>query len=308
GKGEDFKSCYSGRLKQHKLFKLSPSTKYSFRLAAKNDFGCSDFSETAVFYTSGIPPPPPLPPKLKEAGIYSLSLEWRAPTNPNPNDTLTYVLEMDEESFGIGFKPTYDGEDLTCTIRNLQRNTTYKFRIFACNLDGRSKPSGEVKYTTLPARPGCPKKPYVVGAIHARQVTIGWDLPKDNGGMNISNYSLQVCENSDGANQWKIIYNGTQQEFLCDDLQPGTTYKLRVFCTSPAGQSRPSDVLTIQTPTLPPESCRSQPFCGKTKGKDANLPDNRSVNGKPEALVCDKKAKGPHQDRKVYSTSTKKCA
>nr|BAE26844.1 unnamed protein product [Mus musculus] len=308
GKGEDFKSCYSGRLKQHTLFKLNPSTKYSFRLAAKNDFGCSNFSETAVFYTSGKAPTAPLPPKLKEAGIYSLSLEWCAPTNPNPNDTLTYVLEMEEENFGIGFKPAYDGEDLTCTVRNLQRNTTYKFRIFACNLDGRSKPSGEVKYTTLPARPGCPKKPYVVGMIHAHQVTIGWDLPKDNGGMNISSYSLEVCENSDGANLWKIIYNGTQQEFLYNDLQAATTYKLRVFCTSPAGQSRHSDVLTIQTPTLPPESCRSQPLRGKTKGKDANLPDNHSVNGKPEAHVRGKKAKGPHQDRKVHPSSEKKCA
>ncbi|XP_034341676.1 fibronectin type III domain containing protein 3C1-like [Arvicanthis niloticus] len=308
GKGEDFKICYSGPLKQHKVFKLRPSTKYSFRLAAKNHFGCSNFSETAVFYTSGNTPPAPLPPKLKEAGVHSLSLEWCAPTNPNPNYTLSYVLEMEEENSGLGFKPKYNGEDLSCTIRSLQRNTTYKFRIFAYNLEGRSNPSGEVKYTTRPARPGCPNKPYVVGTILARKVTVGWDLPKDNGGMNISSYSLEVCENSDGANLWKIIYNGTLQEFLYDDLQPGTTYKLRVFCTSPAGQSRPSDVLTIQTPTLPLESCRSLPLRGKTKGKDANLPDNHSANGKSEALVRGKKAKGPHHDRKECPSSEKKCA
>ncbi|XP_052027392.1 fibronectin type III domain containing protein 3C1 [Apodemus sylvaticus] len=308
GKGEDFKSCYTGSLKQHKLFKLSPSTKYSFRLAAKNHFGCSNFSETAVFYTSGNTPPAPLPPKLKEAGVNSLSLEWCAPTNPNPNDTLTYVLEMEEAKSGLGFKPKYNGEDLSCTIRNLQRNTTYKFRIFACNLEGRSNPSGEVKYTTRPARPECPNKPYVVGTIHARQVTIGWDLPKDNGGMNISSYTLEVCENSDGANLWKIIYNGTLLEFLYADLQPDTTYKLRVFCTSPAGQSRPSDELTIQTPALPPNSGCSQPLHGKAKGKDTNLPDNRAVNVKPEALVRGKKAKGPHQDRKECPSSEKKCA
>ena len=59
-------------------------------------YSFSNFSETAVFYTSGKAPTAPLPPKLKEAGIYSLSLEWCAPTNPNPNDTLTYVLEMEE--------------------------------------------------------------------------------------------------------------------------------------------------------------------------------------------------------------------
>ena len=39
GKGEDFKSCYIGTMKQHKIIKLNASTKYSFRLAAKNKFG-----------------------------------------------------------------------------------------------------------------------------------------------------------------------------------------------------------------------------------------------------------------------------
>eukprot|EP00073_Rattus_norvegicus_P041907 XP_008771577.1 PREDICTED: fibronectin type III domain containing protein 3C1-like isoform X1 [Rattus norvegicus] len=125
--------------------------------------------------------------------------------------------------------------------------------------------------------------------------------------MNISSYSLEVCENSDAGNLWKIIYSGTLQEFLYDDLQPGTTYKLRVFCTSPAGQSRPSDVLTIQTPALPPESCSSQPLHSKSKGRDANLLDNRSVNGKSEAPVRGKKAKGPH-DKKECPSSEKTCA
>ncbi|KAL6065254.1 hypothetical protein STEG23_013399 [Scotinomys teguina] len=307
GKGEEFKSCYSGPMKQHKIFKLTASTKYSFRLAAKNTFGVSNFSEIAVFYTSGNTPPAPLPPKLKEAGVYSLSLEWCAPTNPNPNDTLTYVLEMEEPKSGLGFKPKYNGEDLSCTVRNLQRNTAYKFRIFACNLEGRSIPSGEVKYSTCPAKPGCPKKPYVVGAIHARQVKIGWDSPKDNSGMNISSYSLEVSENSDGANLWKLIYNGTLQEFLYDNLQPGTTYKLRVFCTSPVGQSQPSDILTIQTPALPPESSRLLPLDGKNKCKDTNLlGNNPSDNGTFETVVHGKKSKGPRSDRKEYPDSEKK--
>ncbi|XP_040600253.1 fibronectin type III domain containing protein 3C1-like [Mesocricetus auratus] len=309
GKGEEFKSCYSGPMKQHKIFKLTASTKYSFRLAAKNNFGFSNFSEIAVFYTSGNTPPAPLPPKLKEAGVYSLSLEWCAPTNPNPNDTLTYVLEMEEPRSGLGFKPKYNGEDLSCTVRNLQRNTAYKFRIFAYNLEGRSNSSGEVKYSTCPAKPGYPQKPYVVGTIHAHQVKIGWDSPKDNGGMHISSYSLEVSKNSDGANVWKIIYNGTLQEFLYDNLQPGTTYKLRVFCTSPVGQSQPSDVLTIKTPTLPPESSRSLPLNGKTKCKGSNfLLDNRAVNGNLETVVRGKKASGPRNDRKESPGSEKKCA
>ncbi|XP_026633221.1 fibronectin type III domain containing protein 3C1-like [Microtus ochrogaster] len=308
GKGEEFKICYSGPMKQHKIFKLTASTKYAFRLAAKNHFGSSNYSEIAVFHTSGNTPPAPLPPKLKEAGVYRLWLEWCAPTNPNPNDILTYVLEMEEPRSRFGFKPKYNGENLSCIVRHLQRNTAYKFRIFACNLEGRSNPSREVKYSTRPAKPRYPKKPYVVGEIQARQVKIGWDSPRDNGGMHISSYSLEVSENSDGANLWKIIYNGTLQEFLYDGLQPGTTYKLRVFCTSPVGKSQPSDVLKIQTPTLPPASYRSLPLNSKTKCKDRNLLlGNQSINRNWETVMRGKKAKGPWNDRKEYPGSVKKC-
>ncbi|XP_041910266.1 LOW QUALITY PROTEIN: fibronectin type III domain containing protein 3C1-like [Arvicola amphibius] len=308
GKGEEFKSCYSGPMKQHEIFNLTAYMKYVFRLAAKNHFGFSNFSEIAVFYTSGNTPPAPLPPKLKEAGVYSLWLEWCAPTNPNPNDTLTYVLEMEEPRSRLGFKPKYNGEDLSCIVKHLQRNTTYKFRIFACNREGRSNPSEEIKYSTCPAKPGYPKKPYVVGAIHAHQVKIAWDSFSDNGGIYISRYSLEVSKNSDSANLWKIIYNGTRQEFLYDGLLPGTTYKLRVFCTSPVGQSQPSDVLTIQTPTTPPVFCRSLLLNSKTKCKDTNLLlDNHSINGNLETVVRGKRAKGPRNDRKEYPGSVKKC-
>ncbi|KAH0516471.1 Fibronectin type III domain containing protein 3C1 [Microtus ochrogaster] len=268
----------------------------------------NNYSEIAVFYTSGNTPPAPLPPNLKEAGVYCLFLEWCAPTNPNPNDILTYVLEMEEPRSGFGFKPKYSGEDLSCIVKNLQRNTTYNFRIFACNLEGRSNPSREVKYSTRPGNPEYPKKPYVVGEIQARQVKIGWDSLKDNGGMHISSYSLEISENSDGANLWKIIYNGTLQEFLYDGLQPGTTYKLRVFCTSPIGKSQPSDILTIQTPTLPPASCSPLPSNSKTKCKDTDLLlDNHSINENLETVVRGKKTKGPQNDREEYPDTETKC-
>uniref|UniRef100_A0A452V1A6 Fibronectin type III domain containing protein 3C1-like n=1 Tax=Ursus maritimus TaxID=29073 RepID=A0A452V1A6_URSMA len=303
GKGEGFKSCYMGTMKQHKILKLNASTKYSFRLAAKNNFGLSDFSEIAVFHTSGTMPPTPSPPKLKEAGICDLSLEWCAPTNTNPNDSLTYVLEMEE---GLGFKPKYHGEDLSCTIRNLQRSTTYKCRIFAYNLEGRSNPSGEVKYTTCPDKPGSPKTPYIKGKIYAHRVKIGWEPPKDNGGTYISSYSLEVSENSD-ENSWNIIYNGTTKEFLYDHLQPGTTYKLRVFCTSPIGQSQPSDILTIQTPTLAPASCHPPPLNGEAKTRETNIKYDNHPNGNSEALADVKKAEDNQDDKQGRPSSKVRC-
>ncbi|XP_040855528.1 fibronectin type III domain containing protein 3C1-like [Ochotona curzoniae] len=295
GKGEDFKSCYMGSMKQHKILKLKASTKYSFRLAAKNNFGLSDFSEIAVFHTSGMMPPAPLPPKLKEAGICYLSLEWCAPTTRNPNYSFTYVLEMEEAGTGLGFKPKYNGEDLSCTVRNLQRSTTYKFRIFAYNMEGRSNPSGEVKFTTRPDKPGSPEKPYVKGKLHAHKVKIGWEPPKDNGGAYISSYSLEVSENSD-VNLWNIIYNGSTREFLYKNLQPGTIYNLRVFCTSRIGQSQPSDILSIQTPTLSPAYCQLPPLNDKTESTASNLQCENLPPNVMDTLVYVNKAEDDQDD------------
>lgn len=39
GKQSAFKEIYSGLAKQYKVVHLMPSTKYAFRLAAKNDVG-----------------------------------------------------------------------------------------------------------------------------------------------------------------------------------------------------------------------------------------------------------------------------
>lgn len=47
-------------------------------------------------------------------------------------------------------------------------------QIFAYNMEGRSNPSGEVKFITCPDKPGSPKKPYIKGKIHAHRVKIGW--------------------------------------------------------------------------------------------------------------------------------------
>ncbi|XP_014651980.1 PREDICTED: fibronectin type III domain containing protein 3C1-like [Ceratotherium simum simum] len=192
-------------------------------------------------------------------------------------------------------------------------------------MEGRSNPSGEVKYTTCPDKPGSPKKPYTKGKIHAHRVKIGWEPPKDNGGTYISSYSLEVSENSD-VNFWNIIYNGTTREFLYDHLQPGTTYKLRVFCTSPIGQSQPSDILTIQTPPLSPASCSPPPLNGKAKSKETNIQCGETscvigmtapkflvlviydpANGNSEALACVKKAKGNQDDTQGHAGSEASC-
>ncbi|NXV64465.1 FND3A protein, partial [Molothrus ater] len=270
GKNGPFKECYYGHLKQYKLTKLTPSTRYSLRLAAKNDIGMSGFSETVTFGTAGVVPPAPAPPTLLEAGVTWMALGWSPPAGGASDDSLTYSLDMEEEGSGYGFQPQYNGDELSCTLRNLRRSTSYKFRLFAYNSEGKSSPSEVVEHSTKPDRPGAPSKPVVKGKIHPHSVRVTWEPPKDNGGSDISKYLLEISEASVGG-RWEPIYSGAQREHICDHLRPGTSYRLRVSCASKGGESQASDVTTVTTAAVPPGPCPAPALVGKAKPKEITL-------------------------------------
>ncbi|XP_051823918.1 fibronectin type-III domain-containing protein 3A-like isoform X1 [Antechinus flavipes] len=310
GKPGTFKECYFGHLKQYKLTKLSPSTRYSFRLAAKNNLGISEFSETVAFNTTGSVPPAPPPPQLNQAGITTLSLEWSPPAAAATGEShLTYTLEMEEEGSGHGFKAKYNGEDPSCTLKNLRRSTSYKFRLFAHNSEGKSNPSEEVEYTTYPDKPGPPSKPYTKGKIRAYNVKVAWDPPKDNGGAEISKYVLELSEAPNGS-IWNVIYDGTLREHVCDHLRPGTSYKLRVYCVGIAGQSQASDILSIHTSAVPPGPCRSPYLANRAKPREISLHwAPPVVNGGAEIIdyVVDMAESDQAECRRVYQGPGLRC-
>lgn len=191
GKGNgEFCQCYMGSQKQFKITKLSPAMGCKFRLSAKNDYGTSGLSEEVLYYTSGCAPSMPASPILTKAGVTWLSLQWSKPAGTPSDEGISYILEMEEETSGYGFKPKYDGEDLAYTVKNLRRSTKYKFKVIAYNSEGKSNPSEIVEFTTCPDKPGVPIKPSVKGKIHSHSFKITWDPPKDNGGAAINKYVL----------------------------------------------------------------------------------------------------------------------
>ncbi|XP_003374908.1 putative fibronectin type III domain protein [Trichinella spiralis] len=71
-----FHEVYTGLAKQARIGRLNSSSGYSFRLAAANYHGISDYSDLCTTTTCGIPPAKPDPPALLEATKSSLKLTW----------------------------------------------------------------------------------------------------------------------------------------------------------------------------------------------------------------------------------------
>uniref|UniRef100_A0AAX7TQ76 Fibronectin type-III domain-containing protein 3A n=1 Tax=Astatotilapia calliptera TaxID=8154 RepID=A0AAX7TQ76_ASTCA len=271
GKGTGvYEQCYYGPQKQYKVAKLSPASRYSFRLAAKNDMGTSEFSEVVDLFTSCSVPLPPFPPELEMAGVTWLCLKWQRPASSPKEDDIFYILEMEEEGSGYGFQTSYNGDELSSTIRNLHRSTKYKFRVAAYNSEGKSNPSQVVELITKPDIPGCPFKPVIRGRVLPNSFKMAWEPPKDDGGSEITKYVVELSEGTSGS-PWGQVYSGPALEHVCEGLKPGCSYQTRVYCMSEGGQSPVSHSTSVQTPAVPPGQCQPPRLVGKPKAREVQL-------------------------------------
>ncbi|XP_077063841.1 fibronectin type-III domain-containing protein 3A isoform X5 [Siphateles boraxobius] len=271
GKGTSvFEQCYYGPQKQYRLSKLSTASRYSFRLAAKNDMGVSEFSEVVHIMTSCSVPAPPLSPELVQPGVTWLCVRWQRPAGSPKEDDIGYVLEMEEEGSGYGFQASYDGDELSHTVRNLHRSTTYRFRVVAYNAEGKSNPSAVSEFTTAPDRPSCPCRLTVKGKPHPTSFRLTWEPPKDSGGSDVTKYVVELSEGLCGSS-WNQVYSGSAMECVCDGLSPGCSYQARVHCISAGGESPLTEALQVQTPAVPPGPCQPPRVVGKPKAREVQI-------------------------------------
>lgn len=228
--------------KQFTVNKLTPAAWYTFRLAAVNEVGRSEYSQPISYNTDGYPPPQPLPPRVHNVTTTSIALLWT-----RRREDGEFILQMSNQG-PQGYMNVYYGPEIIYECTRLQRATSYQFRLASKTDAGQSAWSDEISVATVPDAPGRPSKPQVKGKIHAYNFKVKWDPPHDRGGAEIKCYHLEI---SSGA-VFERIYSGTLAEAVCDRLSPGTTYQVRVLCEGPGGISGPSDTSTITSEAIVP--------------------------------------------------------
>lgn len=175
---------------------------------------------------------------------------------------------MDDMQSGHGFITCYNDSNVEHICSDLRRNTKFKFRLQAINEEGESPWSDSVVYSTLPDVPGPPVRPASKGRIHPTSFKVRWDPPADNGGSTITGFLLELAE---GQNGWRTVYQGLSCECVCENLQPGTQYIVRVACTSSGGVSQYSEVCNISTEPVVPDQCAPPRVHGKPKANSLHL-------------------------------------
>uniref|UniRef100_A0A8C9T6P1 Fibronectin type III domain containing 3A n=1 Tax=Scleropages formosus TaxID=113540 RepID=A0A8C9T6P1_SCLFO len=234
GKGTgEFEQCYYGPQKQYRVTKLSPASKYCFRLAAKNDMGVSGFSEAVDLFTSEGVPATPLCAELVKAGHNWLHLQWQRSAAPPSGDSIFYILEMEEEGM-------------------------------VWHSEGNLAPPGDplwkyIQSETLQIQtpivpPGPCQHPRVVGRPKAREVLLRWGPPYVDGGGAVTLYSLEMKGGHEEVH--REVYQGPDLDCTISNLLPGTSYSFRLRAANKAGYGPFSDYCEVTTCPGAPEPCR----------------------------------------------------
>jgi hypothetical protein len=215
---------------------LTDGMEYSFRVAAVNVVGQSEWSVPAAATPLGAPA---VPTGLRTTtGVASgqVRLNWTAPADHGSAIT-DYMIQRSLD--GASWTTVNDGisATTTSTMRGLSNGTSYRFRVAAVNAVGSTPWSPPVQATPV-WKPDAPRS--LRAAAGSGRVRLTWSAPASNG-SGITDYVVQRAR----ATSWTTVRDGvsTARSFTVTRLANGTAYRFRVAAKNAVGQGTWSAVV-----------------------------------------------------------------
>jgi len=224
---------------------LTPTTTFGYRVRACNEAGCSDFSSEVEATTDDVPPGAPMDLTATTTGPFSVFLTW---TDESENET-GFEVERKEGTSGSWEPAVTAAADATeFGDMSLSPNTSYVYRIRACNDVGCSTYSDEADTTTDEVAPEAPLG-LIAGATGSATVALDWSDGSDN------ELNFEVERKPGTGGEWAKVGVPTPNATSFSDtgLTPHTTYQYRVRACSDVGCSAYSNQASVTTWDLPPE-------------------------------------------------------
>nr|XP_031826010.1 titin-like isoform X2 [Nomia melanderi] len=187
------------------------------------------------------PSKPQGPIVFKEIRQDRVTLEWRPPADDGGIELEKYTIEKCEPGKAWVKVVDIDKEVESFCVHKLQQDAEYKFRIIARNIVGASEPleSDTVKMRTSFEPPGPPRGPLEVSGMTKTSFTIKWQPPENDGGTPITEYIVEMKEESKKA--WQKI--GTTKyevtHLIVSDLKTDVPYNFRITAKNSVGTSPP---------------------------------------------------------------------
>lgn len=208
---------------------LAPETDYQFRVRARN-YLAEGGAEGAVsnvvsVRTAGVTPA--APSNLRVTGVRSFQVDLTWQDNSHNEDWFRVSVSADNGGTWT-VAGTAQAGATSYTVRELEHNTAYRFRVRAVNetIDGNavSDPSNEVAATTAQVTVTPPSNLRTT-EVRTRRVDLAWADNADN------EDEYRVAISRDGGATWDNLVEDlppNTESYTVTGLEPGTSYQFRV--------------------------------------------------------------------------------
>lgn len=218
---------------------LKENTIMDFRVFAKNEKGNSDFSQIGPITVMDliIPPEASLSdyPNGELFVRIGQNIHIDLPFRGKPTPAISWLKDNLplKENEKTRFRTT--DNKTAVTVRGVKKEHAGQYTLV---LDNRTiKNYFDINVITL-GPPSVPVGPIRFDEIKAQSVIISWDEPTENGGGEITCYSVEKRETSQA--NWKIICSSVvRTTFKIPNLVKGTEYQFRVRAENKYGVSEP---------------------------------------------------------------------
>jgi len=184
-----------------------------------------------------------LPPRIDRTNLNEIrckageSFTFDVNVTGEPAPDKKWLIDSEEIVVTEKVKVTYTEYNTKLVIRAATRKENGTITITAQNINGRD--SADVKVVVLDV-PSAPIGPLRVKNMTASDCDLEWKAPKDDGGMPIQYYIVEMCDESAGA-RWTACgeTNGAVLNYHVENLIEGHYYRFRVRAVNKEGKSAP---------------------------------------------------------------------
>ncbi|KAK6296321.1 hypothetical protein J4Q44_G00340340 [Coregonus suidteri] len=157
---------------------------------------------------------------------------------------------------------------LSVEVRSLEPGSTYKFRVLAMNQNGDSPHSATSRpYQVSAASPRFSDRPVAgphissTDAVSDTQIMLRWTYtPSSNNNTPIQGFYVyyRPTDSDNDSDYKRDVVEGLKQWHLIGQLQPETSYDIKMQCFNDGGESEYSNVMICETKARQPPGVPSQ--------------------------------------------------
>jgi len=220
--------------------KLIEGQTYSFRVKAINCAGQSDPSNEAGPITCK---PQNVKPKINRKALFevyckageSFSFDVNVAGEPEPEKR--WLVNGNEILPSDRVKIVNSPNNTKIHVKSASREDAGTFTLTAENINGSD--TADVKVVVIDV-PGAPTGPLNIKNMSAKDCELFWKPPKDDGGLPVTNYIIERCDETLGG-RWVTVgeTEGPQTSFNVQGLLENHKYKFRVRAVNKEGMSDP---------------------------------------------------------------------